>query len=177
MHRTRRSLLAAAATSLSGLAGCTSAGDAPETTATLDGQASELSLTGGNTDENPDMLLTAIDFETRTTECGSGQNDADVSFDDDDGQVTVSGVIGGSDGCEVAVLRNVAVADDAVEVIVGTRDGRTNDSGSPESCATCITDIGYEGTFRFDGGFPSEATIYHESQTWESDEPVAQTER
>jgi hypothetical protein len=101
-------------------------------------------------------------FASRSPECGQGEDDVDITFDDEAGEVRLDGVISGSDLCKRASL--VAVEhDESAGRVSATIEAVDQDRCQDGDVAAgqCIVDIEYEATFTFDDGIPSEASVSH----------------
>jgi len=185
MRRRRLLKVTASATALSAFAGCTQSGErgteepeettdgtdtgpgsrpgngttdsteseTPEPTGRTEGGSSDQGWGSGGTMDGVDFS-----FSSRSPECGNGEDDVDITFDDDAGEVTLDGVIRGSDTCKRAQLGTVEYDDDAdtLSVTVETTDIEECGAG-----ATCVVDIEYEATFTFEDAIPSEASVSH----------------
>jgi len=98
-------------------------------------------------------------FAVGKRSCGSGEDDASVSFADD--AVEISGTIGGRDTCDTAELARVHASDDTLTVRVRTVREEGTDT---LACAQCLTDIEYAVTIRFEGVLPGTIEVIHESR-------------
>ena len=97
-------------------------------------------------------------FEVVSSECGQGENRADVSRSDD--RVDVDGTIGGSNGCYTAELQDATYDDGADELTVAVRSYDDSDGG--EVCQDCIVDVDYRASVEFRDGTPGEVTVVHD---------------
>lgn len=126
-----------------------------------DGSGEEAGEDGGSGAQISDEEIT-----TRNADCGEG-NEASIAFAD--GAVEIEGSLMASDPCHEAVLADVSVEDDELELTVGTEQV---DEGM---CAQCIARVDYEATVRFESESPSIAAVRHEGD--EGTEEVARERR
>jgi len=101
-------------------------------------------------------------FSSQSPECGQGEDDVDISFDEEAGEVTLDGVISGSDTCKRATLESVDYDEQnsKLSVVIQTTD-REECTDGDMAAGQCIVDIEYEATFTFDDGVPTEASVSH----------------
>lgn len=190
--RRRRFLTVTAAGALSAVAGCTQTGDRsdPEQTSdeptdeSTDGPGSQPSSDGtatetesddpGTPPDEPDGTsgeawgsggtMNGVDFSftSRSPECGQGEDDVDISFDDEAGEVRLDGVISGNDLCKRASLASVEHDESAgtLSATIEAVDQERCEDGDM-AAGQCIVDIEYSATFSFDDEIPSEASISH----------------
>jgi len=135
------------------VAGCTGGATDPESPGTDDGSGNRETGSGS----------TAIaDASVRTvgTECLSGDQRADIEFNDEAGRVVVTGVIEASTPCHAAVLRDSSydADEDRLRVDIGTED-----DGS-ESCMDCVGGVAYEAVVSFTGSAPRAAAVAHDGR-------------
>ena len=111
--------------------------------------------------EGTDRPATLVDESFKITNAGCGQQTSEATVAFENGSVVVTGTIPGSNACYVAKLADASFdpEESALDVTVASVD----DSGENEVCADCITEIGYEATFEFDGGLPATVTVVHEA--------------
>jgi len=149
--------------------GGTNTTDADETTrreteiGTIEDGSSDSS---GGTDQSwgssGEMNGVPFSFSSQSPECGEGNDDVDISFDDDAGEIVLDGVIRGSDLCKRARLESVEHDEsaDKLRVEIGTVDREQCQDGDM-AAGQCLVDIEYEATFSFEGEIPSEASVNH----------------
>ncbi|QLG29294.1 hypothetical protein HUG10_17930 [Halorarum halophilum] len=110
-------------------------------------------------------VLSDSAFET-TGDCAAEEaGTAGISFGSD--AVTCTGCITGKNGCQQATLANAEydAGDDLLTIEVTTTAG----GDTPESCTQQIVHRGYESTFTFEGGLPTEVSVVHESMGEQSE--------
>ncbi|MEF8808056.1 hypothetical protein [Natronomonas sp.] len=151
----RRALLAAAAATATGVAGCLRSngfgGSNPE-------QTDEVK-TDDPADDEP--YLEDRSFEVERVECGDEFGGHDVITED--GLVTVEGVLDGNNSCYTAELvrGEYVTEEDTLYVEVESVDG----SDADEACSTCIVEIEYVATFEFANGEPGSVRVDQRGQT------------
>ncbi|NEU58836.1 hypothetical protein [Halorussus sp. MSC15.2] len=130
-----------------------------------DSTTSESTTAAGETttEGEPDgqqSSLTDSSFDPATAECGKPAGDASVQFSQENGSVTVTGTISGSNTCYTAKL-----ADASYDPESGTLDVTVASvqKGGADACAQCIVEIEYEATFSFDGAVPASVSVVHEA--------------
>jgi hypothetical protein len=89
---------------------------------------------------------------------GSGDGSSDAEFDDDEGQILVTGSIVGNDGCARARLSEAVVEDDTLKLGIETV------SDGSDVCTEALVGIRYTATFVFDGEIPNEVSVSHDGQ-------------
>jgi hypothetical protein len=191
MRRRRLLKVTASATALSAFAGCTQTGergteeptdsqtdtDAPGSqpgTNDTDSQGTEATdIADGSTGSegaesevgwSSGGRMNGVDFSfsSRSPECGEGEDDVDISFDDDAGEIVLDGVISGSDLCKRAQLASVEhdEDEDKLTATIETTDREDCEDGDV-AAGQCLVDIEYEATFTFEDEVPSEASVSH----------------
>ena len=90
--------------------------------------------------------------------CGSQDEDASVSFDDDGVSVSITGTIWGNDSCYTAVFSDIRLDGGSLTVVVASE----SDADPDTACAECITQIEYEAMLTFDGALPEDVAVMHE---------------
>lgn len=164
----RRVLLAAAATSATGLAGCLDdgggSGDADDTptdgtetpTETDDVTATPTETEAGTETETPERTrMTDREFEVTRVECGNDSGEYDVTIGD--GVVTVEGTLEGSNTCYTAELVTAEYDPDADELYVEVES--VEDSEEGQACGECIVEVDYVARFEFENGEPSDVRV------------------
>lgn len=124
-------------------------------------------LLTGSGDESPPKPagteLVAGSFSVVGVDSGAPEGTADVEFDEDEGTVTVTGTITGSDGCATAELGSAnydPAADQlAVDVVTTRRDGTEG-----QTCTQALVGISYEAAFSFEGEIPSGVSVSHDGR-------------
>lgn len=112
----------------------------------------------GTPDDEPSATPSGVaDTGLKVTDsgCGTQTDEASVAFDE--GTVTVTGTIWGSDACYTAVLSDVSLDGGALTVVVAAE----RDADEDTACADCIAEVDYQATVTFDGGLPAEVTVVH----------------
>jgi hypothetical protein len=94
-------------------------------------------------------------FDARR-EC-SGSTGARVEFAED--ALVATGCIRGPDGCHVAALKDVALRDGTLRIVVTTEA----EGGTDTMCSQAIVRRGYEATVSTTGGRPSTVEVVHVS--------------
>lgn len=133
---------------LAGLAGCLD--DADPTDPGEDGPDDP---DEGGADGEP--TVAATDFEVRSVDCGTGENEATVSIGE---AVDITGTIRGRNGCYSAGLDDAGIGDGTLTVAIESYD----DSDGDELCTECLTDIAYEARIEIDGPDPEEIVVEHD---------------
>ena len=160
----RRVLLAAAATSATGIAGCLDDGaggddpddtpsDGTETPTGTDEAGDTPTETGTETSER--TRLTDREFEVTRVECGSDYGEYDVTVGD--GVVTVEGTLDGSNTCYTADLVTAQYDPGADELYVEVES--VEERAEDEACGECIVEIDYVARFEFENGEPSDVRV------------------
>ncbi len=98
-------------------------------------------------------------FEVTAQGCGEGKNTVDVQFDGS--EVTLDGVIDGSNGCYTAEQESVEYDAENDRLHVNVRAHERQDA---EMCTQCIVDIEYAARYVFEGEAPSEVTVAHDGR-------------
>jgi hypothetical protein len=174
MRRRRLLQTTATATTLGLLAGCTESGDRGTDEPTEDGGGPGAGPDDGSEDHNGDdhngddqppeggSELVNTEFTVTGREGGTRTDQASIDFDEDAGQVTVTGTITGSDMCHTAALEAADHDTDAgrLSVAVVTVD----ESEEGEMCAQSLVEIDYEAVFTFDGAIPTEVGVSHDGR-------------
>lgn len=115
----------------------------------------------GNGGDTP--TLRAGSFSVTDVSSRSPERSADISFNEDEGTVVVTGTIVGANGCTTADLGSASYERDAdrldVNVVTELRDGAED-----QYCTQQQVGIDYEATFPFDGGIPSSASVSHDGE-------------
>lgn len=133
------------------------------------------SSTPTDSTETPTMTPTLADsitdheFSATQEGCGTEEDEADVSWDDGESRVTITGKMWGSDLCATARLDTVELADGTLTVRL--RQGST--AGEDEMCGNCISEVTYESWFEVDGDLPDRVVVvYHrnDEETTAADE-------
>jgi len=126
-------------------------------TETPDSGSAEQAWTAGG-----EMNGVTFQFTSHAPKCGQGEDDADVSFQPEEGRIVVEGVRRGSDLCKRAQLGDVSYDSDAerLAVSVDAVDREECQDGSV-GAGQCIVDIPYEARFSFDGDIPTEVAVSH----------------
>lgn len=108
----------------------------------------------------PNRRLASRDFRVLDEGCGTQGNSATVRRRND--TVRVTGTIDGGGTCYTADLDSARydAGNDRLSVAVITR--KDQDTGS--TCGSCISEIEYETTIRFDCGTPSEVRVTHDGE-------------
>lgn len=103
--------------------------------------------------------LASQSFEVTAQGCGEGRNTVDIDFDGD--EVTLDGVIDGSNGCYTAEQGSIEYdsANDRLHVNV-----RAYEPDDAEMCTQCIVDIEYRARYVFENEAPSEVTVAHDGR-------------
>lgn len=172
MHR--RTVLAWTGLGALGLAGCTGPSErrtGGETTAPADRQTGTAGSTetptgsGGepNGEETTgDRLEVAYSFSASSPDCGRGNDDATIAFDEGSEAVRVDGRISGADLCERAQLAGVDYdeGESLLTVAVETVP-RAECSGGDVGAGQCLVEIPYEGTFE-PGEMPATVRVTHD---------------
>jgi hypothetical protein len=176
----RRALLRATALAgVAGFAGCTT--DGPDDQSNGDGGGGNQSPTdeptGTPTDSPTDTPtdspedepsptrtpmgngLVSESFEMTARDCGQGENTVDIDFDGT--EVTLDGVIDGSNGCYRAEQASVDYDPDDDRLHVNVRAYEPEDA---EICTQCIVDIEYGARYVFEGEVPDEVTVAHDGR-------------
>ncbi|MFB6180231.1 MAG: hypothetical protein ABEI77_10975 [Halorientalis sp.] len=194
MRRRRFLTVTASATALSAFAGCTQSGergtetpndttddpgdspggqpgtDSPTAdedtgTTTGDGQSSSSGSSSGEAwGSGGTMNGVDFSFTSRSPKCGTGEDDVDISFDTEAGEVSLDGVISGDDLCKRAQLASVDYDEQADELSVSVETVDQDECKDGEMASgQCLVDIPYEATFSFDDGVPSQASVSHDN--------------
>lgn len=88
--------------------------------------------------------------------CGQQTDEADVSFDESAGTVTVTGTIWGNDLAYTARLESATLeGDELVVAVVSERRSETETAGQ------CIAEIDYEATVSLSGSLPVSVVVRH----------------
>jgi len=101
-------------------------------------------------------------FTSHGPETGENRDVADITRDDDTGEVIVDGTISGNDSCKRAKLGSVEYDEGAGTLTV---DVETTNIEGCEMAAQALVGIDYEGTFEVDGELPSEIQVTHEGRS------------
>jgi len=112
--------------------------------------------------EKADTGMVDTDFEVTDVRPSTGENEAKVSYDDEDGTVTVNGTVIGRNMCETTELGS-AEHDDTGSLrlnVVSHLDKRERELG----CASVLTDIDYSLTVTFEGGLPEDTSVRHDGE-------------
>jgi len=113
---------------------------------------------GTGTTTTPDRpTLTDTEFRVTDRSCGSGTDEATVSFDAG-ARVTVSGTIAASNLCQGARLGSADYDADADELTLRVETHTIGDG-----CAQCLAELSYRGTAVFEGGLPGSVVVEHDS--------------
>ncbi|MFC6725153.1 hypothetical protein ACFQE1_12390 [Halobium palmae] len=108
---------------------------------------------GAGGGSNGSFSVADTEFTPRQ-EC-SGSTGASVELGS--GSVRATGCIRGSNGCHVAVLEDVAVDGETLQVTVTTEA----EGDGPTACTQQIVERGYEATVTTTGGLPSTVEVRH----------------
>ena len=116
-------------------------------------------------DEKSDAERAEIEttFEVRSVECGSGEDHAEISTENQ--TVIVDGVIGGKNGCYSADLAATSIEDDRLRIEV-----ESNEDTDSELCTQCLTDVTYEAMITIDSERPSRIIVEHDGSNVMSDD-------
>lgn len=141
------------------------AGSLPETVAVVGPEGELARVDRGEATETPsgDNSVRDSTFEVVERSGGSGESTAEVTFDDAETRITVTGTIVGSDGCKTATLSDVTVdpAADRATVSVATNN-RPGTEG--QVCTQALVAIDYEATVTFEGATPAEVAVVHDGE-------------
>jgi hypothetical protein len=102
-------------------------------------------------------------FETIATDCGTGENRAEITTDGK--TVLIEGVIDGRNGCYSAELSRTSIDDDQLRIEV-----ESYDNSEDELCTQCLTDVVYEARISIDSNHVSEIIVEHDGSSVESDD-------
>jgi hypothetical protein len=180
----RRALLRATALAgVAGFAGCTTDGPSDDSGGGGDGgdggdgQSPTDSPTGSPTgtptdsptdspadDPSPTRTplgngLVSESFAMTARDCGQGRSTVDIDFDGT--EVTLDGVIDGSNGCYRAEQGSVDYDPQEDRLHVNVRAYEPEDA---MTCTQCIVDIEYEARYVFEGEAPKEVTVAHDGR-------------
>ena len=150
----RRAFITAAATTTTAVAGCLG-GESGEGTPT---DAPEDTATSEPTDG--ETRLEESSFEVVRVECGDEYGDHDVTVED--GEVTVEGVLDGSNSCYTAELVRGEYDGDADTLYVEVEAVESDDA---EACNQCIVEIEYVAAFTFENGEPGTVEVQQRGST------------
>lgn len=124
--------------------------------------------TGGSTTRSQTSTGTSALRTRRLTvtdrACGNPTDEGAIGFEN--GRVTLTGTITGSDGCATAVLGDVTYdrAADRLRVVITTG----KDSGGGAICTQCLTEIDYEASVALENGTPVTVVLVHRGTTGET---------
>ena len=147
--RRRAFLAAAAATTTTAVAGCSGDGS--------DGEPTQTDEPDGTETPEPTAEETRLEdssFEVVRVECGDEYGGHDVTVED--GEVTVEGVLDGSNSCYTAELVRGEYDGDADTLYVEVEAVERDDAGA---CNQCIVEIEYVATFTFENGEPGTVSV------------------
>lgn len=133
----------------------TSTPDEDEISTPDSGSAEQAWTAGGEMDG------VTFEFTSHAPECGQGIDDANVTFQPEEGRIVVEGVIRGSDLCKRARLKDVSYDPEAERLSVSIAAVDRAECQNGGIAGQCIVDIPYEATFTFDGDIPTEVTVSH----------------
>ncbi|MEF8841333.1 MAG: hypothetical protein V5A62_06860 [Haloarculaceae archaeon] len=94
-------------------------------------------------------------FEVLDVRSSSEDETTSVTFED--GTITVSGTIGGNNGCYTARLADATVGDGTLTVSVESYE----DAGEGRDCTQALVVIEYRATVTTDGNPPASVTVEH----------------
>ena len=155
----RRAFIAAAAATTTAVAGCLGNG-ADEPTGT-DGEPTQTDEPDGTETPEPTAEETRLEdssFEVEGVECGDEYGGHDVTVED--GEVTVEGVLDGSNSCYTAELVRGEYDSDDDTLYVEVEAVEREDA---EACTQCVVEIEYVATFTFENGEPGTVSV---EQRW-----------
>ena len=138
--------------------------DSPASTrSTTAGQPTGGSATRSQTSTGTSALRTRR-LTVTDRACGNPTDEGAIGFEN--GHVTLTGTITGSDGCATAVLGDVTYdrAADRLRVIIATG----KDSGGGAICTQCLTEIDYEASVALENGTPGTVVLVHRGTTGET---------
>lgn len=149
----RRHVLRATGSALAGLAlaGCLSPGPG-------EGPGDNSPTDQPSPSPTAERSVTDSGLSDVSSACGTGDNQASVSYAD--GTATVTGTIGGSDTCDTAKLQSVDFEDGTLRIVLKAEHPEM--TGTP-ACGQCLTDIEYEATVTHDGPAPATVVVEHVS--------------
>ena len=150
----RRAFITAAATTTTAIAGCLGdeSGEGTPTDAPDDTATSE--PTDGET------RLEESSFDVVRVECGDEYGDHSATVED--GEVTVEGVLDGSNSCYTAELVRGEYDSDADTLYVEVEAVERDDAGA---CSQCIVEIEYVARFTFENGEPGTVDVQQRGST------------
>ena len=138
--------------------------DSPASTrSTTAGQPTGGSATRSQTSTGTSTLRTRR-LTVTDRACGNPTDEGAIGFEN--GRVTLTGTITGSDGCATAVLGDVTYdrAADRLRVVVATE----KESGGGAICTQCLTEIDYEASVALENGTPVTVVLVHRGTTGET---------
>ncbi|PSP63011.1 hypothetical protein BRC77_08150 [Halobacteriales archaeon QH_8_64_26] len=138
--------------------------DSPASTrSTTAGQPTGGSATRSQTSTGTSTLRTRR-LTVTDRACGNPTDEGAIGFEN--GRVTLTGTITGSDGCATAVLGDVTYdrAADRLRVVITTG----KDSGGGAICTQCLTEIDYEASVALENGTPGTVVLVHRGTTGET---------
>lgn len=94
-------------------------------------------------------------FEVLEVRSSGEEERASVAFED--GSITVTGTIGGNNGCYTARLADATIGDGALTVSVESYE----DAGEGRDCTQALVVIEYRATVTTDGTPPASVTVEH----------------
>ncbi|MFC6992561.1 hypothetical protein ACFQH3_12885 [Haladaptatus sp. GCM10025707] len=117
---------------------------------------------GGNTTTTatpePKPKVTNKSLSVVSAGCGNEVSEASVSFQPDQSQVQVSGVIWGPNACHTGKLESAEYDEESDTLTVHVV---TKQPDEDAMCAQCIQEIEYEASVGFENGLPETVVVNH----------------
>ncbi len=111
--------------------------------------------------------LTGSEFEV-VEQHGEYEESAEATWNEDDGSLTVEGVIEGSNLCYTAELEDAELLPDSLDEQLRVSVRSFEDAAEDEMCGQQMVGVGYSFTAEFEGGLPSSVYVVH-STGWEQE--------
>lgn len=121
------------------------------------GDTTEEHPTDEKTTTDQRAMLADTSFEVLQSNCGSPTNEASVAFGER--EVTVTGIIAGSNTCYTAKLADASYDPETQSLDLTVASMQKEGA---EACAQCIVELEYEATATFEGGLPESVRVVHE---------------
>ncbi|MFW5984383.1 MAG: hypothetical protein ACOCRA_04245 [Halobacteria archaeon] len=121
-------------------------------------ESASVSHDGVRVDAVGDGIADAEFSVVERTNASGDEGSGDADFDEEEGEITLTGTVIGNNGCATARLAEAGVEDGALNIDIET----VSDGG--DVCTQALVAVRYEATFTFEDEAPDEVSVSHDGE-------------